>query len=466
MDVADGLVACDWRVDITSCDNPHERRIITAVLVLCVCFYVVLAVIGYGILWARHRYHLSPVGPIINFRHPDGGIRPKPIESFCALSIAGLLVRSITIFLVIIDAFPRSTIVQELISEIAVCCSFPCWACFVIGIWYATPKLSVPGDSLKIRVPRPRVINVVFFYLLFGPFLLDLPSVISSGTFLSRRQYTKTNIAIAVHFTTLGAVLMVATAIFFFTLNQLAKAIEEYTVPSDMTLVHVVGTPPGTPESPENPMFTLSPLPENERADQDWDNNLAKVRSRLISIRNAGSVMLCFYVVMYLVYGICRPMIHNHIVWNVFFCICFNLDPGTPTIFAYFIFSIMYHVRQGPPRLHQVYSSGMAPVSRPAMSHFPSSGPMRRLSDFRVTGADPHPSTSAYASRHDLSVLQSLEMALLDGPGPSISPSQTFLSRVEHGSMFSKHSQPPSAEISIPSPSYSASSTLRSNSLS
>lgn len=176
--------------------------------------------------------------------------------------------------------------------------------------------------------------------------------------------------------------------------------------------------------------------------------------------------MLCFYVVMYLVYGICRPMIHNHIVWNVFFCICFNLDPGTPTIFAYFIFSIMYHVRQGPPRLHQVYSSGMAPVSRPAMSHFPSSGPMRRLSDFRVTGADPHPSTSAYASRHDLSVLQSLEMALLDGPGPSISPSQTFLSRVEHGSMFSKHSQPPSAEISIPSPSYSASSTLRSNSLS
>lgn len=91
MDVADGLVACDWRVDITSCENLHERWIITAVLVVCVCFYVVLAVIGYGILWARHRYHLSPVGPIINFRHPDGGIRPKPIESFCALSIAGLL---------------------------------------------------------------------------------------------------------------------------------------------------------------------------------------------------------------------------------------------------------------------------------------------------------------------------------------------------------------------------------------
>lgn len=131
---------------------------------------------------------------------------------------------------------------------------------------------------------------MVFFYLLFGPFLLDLPSVISSGTFLSRRQYTKTNLAIAIHFTTLGAVLMVATAIFFFTLNQLAKAIEEYTVPSDMTLVHVVGTPPGTPESPENPLFTLSPLPENERADQDWDNSLAKVRSRVCIERGRRNI--------------------------------------------------------------------------------------------------------------------------------------------------------------------------------
>ncbi|KAG0349241.1 hypothetical protein BG004_000465 [Podila humilis] len=354
-------------------------------------------------------------------------------------------------------------IVQELISEIAVCCSFPCWACFVIGVWYATPKLSVPGDSFKIRVPRPKVINVIFFYLLFGPFLLDLPSVISSGTFLSRKQYTKTNIAIAVHFTTLGAVLMVATGIFFFTLNQLAKAIEEYTVPADMTLIHVVNASPDSEISTENPLYTLSPLPDHERIEQEWDSSLAKVRSRLISIRNAGTVMLCFYVVMYLIYGITRPLIHGHIVWNVFFCICFNLDPGTPTIFAYFTFSILYHMRQGPPRLHQVYSSGLAPVSRPAMSHLPSTGPVRRLSDFRSAGADPHPSTTAYASRQDLSVLQSLEMALLDGPGPSVSPGHGFLSKVESESMFSKPSASPSAEISIPSPTYSASSTLRSS---
>ncbi|ORZ04172.1 hypothetical protein BCR41DRAFT_362986 [Lobosporangium transversale] len=66
--------------------------VIKIVLIVCVCCYLVLAVVGYGILWARNRYKLSPPGPIIDFHHPDGGIRPKPIESFCALSIAGLIV--------------------------------------------------------------------------------------------------------------------------------------------------------------------------------------------------------------------------------------------------------------------------------------------------------------------------------------------------------------------------------------
>ena len=91
MDVADGIVDCDWRIDISSCKNEHEKNVIRVVLILCVGVYLVLAGVGYGILWARHRYNLSPPGPIIDFRHPDGGIRPKPIESFCALSIAGLL---------------------------------------------------------------------------------------------------------------------------------------------------------------------------------------------------------------------------------------------------------------------------------------------------------------------------------------------------------------------------------------
>ncbi|KAF9288747.1 hypothetical protein BGZ68_010675 [Mortierella alpina] len=379
MDVADGLVDCDWRVDITSCRSHHEKIVIQAVLILCVCCYLFLAAVGYGILWARNRYNLTPPGPIIDFHHPDGGIRPKPIESFCALSIAGLLVRSLSIFLVIIDAFPHSTTVQELISEIAVCCSFPCWACFVIGVWYATPKLSVPGDNVKIRVPKPKVINSVFFYLLFGPFLLDLPSVISSGTFLSRGQYTKTNIAIAVHFITLGGVLIFATAIFYFTLDQLTRAIAEYTVPSDLNLIHV-GVAPATLDGSGGQTFTLSPLTETDKEDEEiWDTSLGKVRHRLVSIRNAGTVMLCFYVMIYLIYGIARPLIHTHIVWNVFFCICFNLDPGIPTIFAYFIFSILYHIHSGPPRLRHVYS-----IPRPPMVHIPSSRPARPLSDSYV----------------------------------------------------------------------------------
>ncbi|KAF9922687.1 hypothetical protein FBU30_007201 [Linnemannia zychae] len=369
------LVDCDWRVDITSCRSEHEKYAIKAVLILCVCCYLVLALIGYGILWARNRYHLTPPGPMIDFHHPDGGIRPKPIESFCAFSIAGLLVRSLTIFFVIIDAFPHSTTVQELISEIAVCCSFPCWACFVIGIWYATPKLSVPGDNLKIRVPRPRIINFVYFFLIFGPFLLDLPSVISSGTFLSRREYTRTNIAIAVHFLTLGGVILISTGIFYFTLNQLTNAIAEYTVPSELTLVHV-GVTQTNPDGTGGQTFTLSPLPVSEKDDDGWDTSLTKVRHRLIRIRNAGTVMLLFYVFMYIVYGITRPLIHQNIAWNVFFCICFNLDPGTPTIFACFIFSILHHINSGPPSLRQVYS-----IPKPPVIHIPSSRPARPVSD-------------------------------------------------------------------------------------
>ncbi|KAI7828782.1 hypothetical protein BC939DRAFT_50230 [Gamsiella multidivaricata] len=301
--------------------------------------------------------------------HPSIAVTTNSVHAYIHL------VRSLSIILVIIDAFPHSTIAQELISEIAVCCSFPCWACFVIGVWYATPKLSVPGDNVKIRVPRPKVINSIFFFLLFGPFLLDLPSVISSGTFLARGQYTKTNIAIAVHYITLGGVLLSATGIFYFTLNQLAKAIEEYTVPSELTLVHVRLSP--TVDLPGGQTFTLSPLSESEKEDEKlWDSSLVKVRHRLISIRNAGTVMLCFYVMIYLIYGITRPLIHAHIVWNVFFCAFFNLDPGTPTIFAYFIFSIMYHINAGPPRLRQVYS-----VPRPPLVYMPSSRPDRPIDD-------------------------------------------------------------------------------------
>ncbi|KAF9359328.1 hypothetical protein BGX26_012613 [Mortierella sp. AD094] len=91
MDVADGLVDCDWRVGISSCSTTHEKNVIRAVLIVCVCCYLILAAIGYSILWARRRYNLTPPGPIIDFHHPDGGIRPKPIESFCVFSIAGLL---------------------------------------------------------------------------------------------------------------------------------------------------------------------------------------------------------------------------------------------------------------------------------------------------------------------------------------------------------------------------------------
>ncbi|GJJ77927.1 hypothetical protein EMPS_10286 [Entomortierella parvispora] len=349
MDVADGPVECDWRVDITSCGDGRERTIVQAVL----------------IIW----------------RHSPKTNRVLLCPLNCRLARVWD-VRSLSIFLVIIDAFPNSTIVQELISEIAVCCSFPCWACFVIGVWYATPKLSVPGDNMKIRVPRPQVMNSVFAYLLFGPFLLDLPSVISSGTFLSRRQYTKTNISIATHFITLAVVISVAMIIFWLTLDQLAKAIAEYTVPSNMTLVHV-GVTPAALDGSGGQTFTLSPLPESEKEEQIWDTSLAKVRLRLISIRNAGTLMLCFYITIYLIYGIARPMIHEHIVWNIFFCVCFNLDPGTPTIFAYFIFSILYHVHQGPPQLPEVYSLGpdTSSVSRPPAMYMPPSRPTRPRSD-------------------------------------------------------------------------------------
>ncbi|ORZ04173.1 hypothetical protein BCR41DRAFT_200044 [Lobosporangium transversale] len=86
--------------------------------------------------------------------------------------------------------------------------------------------------------------------------------------------------------------------------------------------------------------------------------------------------MLCFYTVIYLIYGITRPLIHTHVAWNVLFCVVFNLDPGTPTIFAYFIFSILYHINTGPPRLREVYS-----VPRPPMVHVPNIRPNRPISD-------------------------------------------------------------------------------------
>ncbi|KAG0257172.1 hypothetical protein BG011_004090 [Mortierella polycephala] len=453
MDVAHGLVDCDWRVDITSCRTIHEKIVIKVVLIVCVCCYLVLASIGYGILWARNRYNLTPPGPIIDFHHPDGGIRPKPIESFCALSIAGLLVRSISIFLVIIDAFPHSTIVQELISEIAVCCSFPCWACFVIGIWYATPKLSVPGDNLKIRVPNPRVINIVFFYLFFGPFLLDLPSVISSGTFLHRREYTKTNIAIAVHYITLGGVLMFATGIFYFTLNQLAKAIAEYTVPSELTLIHV-GVTPAALDGSGGQTFTLSPLQDGEKEEAI---SLANVRYRLVSIRNAGTVMLCFYVMIYLAYGIARPMIHTHIAWNIFFSVCFNLDPGTPTIFAYFIISILYHINSGPPRLREVYS-----IPRPPMIHIPSSRPARPLSDSYVFDLHRYPScgddmdTSLRTFSKD-PVTRSFDLNHFSRPGLPIAEGVSDAGPSTYTSSLA-------TTVASPAPARTSFSTVRSNS--
>ncbi|KAG0237588.1 hypothetical protein BGX31_003545 [Mortierella sp. GBA43] len=234
---------------------------------------------------------------------------------------------------------------------------------------------SVPGDNLKIRVPRPKVINSVFFYLFFGPLLLDLPSVISSGTFLARKEYVKANIAIAVHYITLGGLLTFATGIFYFTLNQLAKAIEEYTVPDELTLVHVGVVP--VADIVGGQTFTLSPLTDSEKEDSDmWDTSLAKVRQRLIGIRKAGTAMLCFYVVVYLIYGITRPLIHSHSVLNVVFCLIFNLDPGTPTIFAYFILSILIHVNAGPPRLQEVYQ-----VPRPPLVYMPTSRPNRPIND-------------------------------------------------------------------------------------
>ncbi|KAF9359327.1 hypothetical protein BGX26_012612 [Mortierella sp. AD094] len=235
--------------------------------------------------------------------------------------------------------------------------------------------MSVQNDDVKIRVPPPSIINSVFIYLLFGPFLLDLPSVISSGTFLAQKKYTKSNIAIAVHFITLGGVLLIATTIYYFTLDQLTKAIEEYTVPSELTLVHV-GVSPNV-EFSGGQTFTLSPPTEREKEeDEIWDTGLAKARHRLISIRNAGTVMLCFYVMIYLIYGISRPLIHTHIVWNVVFCLVFNLDPGTPTIYAYFIFSILYRINAHSSCLPQT-----VPFPRPPMVHIPASRPIRPRSD-------------------------------------------------------------------------------------
>jgi hypothetical protein len=105
--------------------------------------------------------------------------------------------------------------------------------------------------------------------------------VISSGTFLSRSEYVRTNIAIAVHFLTLGGVILIATGIFYFTLNQLTNAIAEYTVPSELTLVHV-GVIPASPDGTGGQTFTLSPLPESEKEDEDvWDTSLTKVRHRV-----------------------------------------------------------------------------------------------------------------------------------------------------------------------------------------
>ncbi|KAG0234050.1 hypothetical protein BGW42_006916 [Actinomortierella wolfii] len=378
MDVWNGIVKCDWRVDTSDCPRPHEYMLMQVVLGVCVVFYLVLAVIAYGILWARKHYRLTPPGPVIDFKQPDGSIRPKPIEAFCVFSIAGLLIRSVSIILVIIDAFPESTIVKELLSEISVCCAFPSWASLVIGIWYATPNLSSPGDNLRVRIPRPKIVNIIFFYLLFGPFLLDLPSVISSGTFLMKHEYVKANIAIAVHFITLGTVLLLATGLFYFTLNQLAEAIAEYSMPPDLINIHV-GVTPTALDGSGGEIFTLSPLPESEREDSVWGTDLSKVRVRLLKIRNVGTVVLFFYVAIYLAYGIARPKIHSHIVWNVFFCVCFNLDPGTPTIFIFFILSILHHRRTEAPKLRQVYSSGGTPVATPMSTFPPTFRPTRPL---------------------------------------------------------------------------------------
>ncbi|KAF8950334.1 hypothetical protein BGZ46_004596, partial [Entomortierella lignicola] len=231
------------------------------------------------------------------------------------------------------------------------------------------------SEGVKIRVPPSFVINSVFFYLLFGPFLIDLPSVISSGTFLAQKQYTKSNIAIAVHFFTLGFVLLIATVIYYFTLNQLTNAIRQYTVPAELTLVNIGISP--TMDFQSGQTYTLGPPTQSEKEnDELWDTGLSKARYRLISIRNAGTLMLCFYVLMYLTYGIARPLIHKNIISNVIFCLVFNLDPGTPTIYAYFIFSILYRINTHPSNLHQP-----ANISRPPTVHIPASRPARPLSD-------------------------------------------------------------------------------------
>lgn len=177
--------------------------------------------------------------------------------------------------------------------------------------------------------------------------------------------------------------------------------------------------------------------------------------------------MLCFYIMMYLIYGIARPMIHEHMVWNIFFCVCFNLDPGTPTIFAYFIFSILYHVHQGPPQLHQVYSSGpdMSSVSRPPAMYMPPSRTRRPRSDsylydlhrpatHHTSGAGIRPSSLWPA--HYSSGSTSIDLSTIEATTPEMK---------EIGSSKRNAGDPHSLlEALALSPTRSSSNTLRSNS--
>ncbi|KAF9109268.1 hypothetical protein BGX27_007789 [Mortierella sp. AM989] len=124
--------------------------------------------------------------------------------------------------------------------------------------------------------------------------------------------------------------------------TKLATAIAEYTVPPELTLVNVGVSP--TAHLPGGQSFTLSPPSEREKEeDEIWDTGLSKARNRLIGI---------------------------------LFCLVFNLDPGTPTIYAYFIFSILYRINTRSSRLHQPSS-----ISRPPMAHIQSSRRARPISD-------------------------------------------------------------------------------------
>lgn len=181
--------------------------------------------------------------------------------------------------------------------------------------------------------------------------------------------------------------------------------------------------------------------------------------------------MLCFYIMIYLIYGIARPMIHEHVVWNIFFCVCFNLDPGTPTIFAYFIFSIMYHVNQGPPQLHQVYSLGPGPEMaavprRPPVLHIPSSRSTRPRSDsylYDLHRPSTHHTTGAgirssslwppSSPTHYSTETRSFDLSAIEGEDK------------EMKDPTSRHNEPQTLlEALIRSPSRSSSHTLRSNS--